>query len=159
VKNVLLVILAVCVIVLAVLYVKSRGLAVVPATRAKKNNLTDIDCNLHGGNKRTAITANYNDGISYSDEAVFVCTGEKLRWEAGTGVTHLDVYFPSAQEWPFSDPFVAKLSADPQNPTPDLTVTDPPAGYRVKAFKYSIDVSTQSGNIPRLDPHVIPMGP
>jgi hypothetical protein len=165
VKNVLLVILIACVIVLAVLLVKSRGLAGGGAgggggaAGARKNNLVDIDCNLHLGIGPTKIVTNSTDGIKYpDDEGVFVCPGEKVRWDAGTGVTRADISF-SVQEWPFVDTYQANLTAVPGTPTMELTVKSLPAGYRLKAYKYTIDVTTPAGKLPPLDPHVIPIGP
>jgi len=157
-RRLILVIVILALAVIALLYVRSAKL--VPTAATKKNNLADVDCKKHDPSYsgKTPIVTNSNDGIAPADEAVFVCTGEKVHWEAGPGVASLDIFFPSAQEWPFKGPFVAKLSGGPNKHTDEQEVADPPPGYRIKAFKYQIHVVTGARTID-LDPHVIPMGP
>jgi hypothetical protein len=130
------------------------------AKRAKKNNLVDVQCLIKSMGTsypgHTDIPVNAQDGISYENEAIFVCSGEKVRWVAGPGVTSIDVYFPSATEWPFTDPFTSPLSLT-GNHTTDQTVAPIQPKFRIQPFKYGIHVGTTGTPIPDLDPHVIPM--
>jgi hypothetical protein len=169
-QRLILVIGILALVVGTVLYIKSKapspgvvGGGKPPA--GKKNNLQDVDCKAHGaaGNGpsgKVVIAVNATNGIDFPDEGVFACTGEKVSWQATSGVKSMDIYFPSAQEWPFKGKFVSDLSGTSANPTDEQEVATIPAGYRMKAFKYRIHVETDHGPIvPDLDPHFIPMGP
>ncbi len=147
----------ICILGLAVVFLGCTN----PKTTArvsKNNNLHNVDCKKHDSNYpgQTEILVDATNGIALEDEAIFVCKGEKVHWKAGTGVQTLEVSFLN-QEWPFKQPFEAKLSGDSQNPTPDREVDALPSNFRAKAYKYKIHVVTGSGVID-LDPHVIPMG-
>jgi hypothetical protein len=159
-QRLILVIGILALVVAAVLYVKSAGL--VPKVGTKKNNLVDEQCLLKSEGTsypgHTDIPVNSQDGISYDNEAIFVCPGEKVRWVAGSGVTSIDVYFASATEWPFTDPFTSPLSMT-GNHTMDQTVGPIDPKFRIRPFKYRIHVGTPGAPIPDLDPHIIPMGP
>jgi hypothetical protein len=126
----------------------------------KTNNLRNVDCNKHNSNfsGTTAIVVNASDAIKLEDEMVFVCAGEKVRWEAGSGVTSIDVQFPSSA-WPFTQPFENNpLHGDGQTPTPAREVGPLLPSTRANAFKYQIHV-VANGNPINLDPHIIRMGP
>ena len=162
-RRLILVIGILALVVVAVLYLKSVGFLPKAVTGAKKNNLVDEQCLLKSQGTsypgHTDIPVNSQDGISYDNEAIFVCPGEKLRWVAGSGVTSIDVYFASATEWPFTDPFTSPLSMTTGNHTMDQTVGSIDPKFRIRPFKYRIHVGTQGAPVPDLDPHVIPMGP
>lgn len=125
------------------------------------NNLRNVDCRKHDLDYPGVTTINVNaaDGISADDEAIFVCSGEKLQWVAGTGVKSIEIFFPKAKEWPFKDKFVKKLAGDDQHPTANQVVNDLPADHRMKAYKYRIHIVTTANVKIDLDPHVIPVGP
>lgn len=129
-----------------------------PAKVSKANNLHDVDCKKHDANYpgQTEILVNAESGIAPEDEVIFVCKGEQLHWKAGAGVQALEVSFLN-NEWPFKQPFEAKLSGNSKDPTPDREVGVLPANFRAKTYKYKIHVVTGSGVID-LDPHIIPMG-
>ena len=168
-KNVILVILVIAVVVVTALYVKTVGFGgkALPPPTGKKNNLHDVDCKKHGasghgGSGKAVIQVYGSDpSVHTDDEGVFVCTGELVSWEpvAGSGITSIDVHFAQA-DWPF-DPsnYQSTLHADSGNATTPQSVADIPAGFRMRAAKYTITVSTSGGPLPTLDPHVIPMGP
>jgi hypothetical protein len=124
------------------------------------NNLTHVDCAPHDANYSgtTAIQVNDTNAVEENDEAIFVCTGEKVQWVAGSGVKSIVVSFPKAY-WPFSDAYVAKLTGDPGHPTDAKTVKALPSGHRMYACKYKVTVTTTAGKTFVIDPHVIPIGP
>jgi hypothetical protein len=157
VKTAILAVLSVALVVLAILYVKSVGLTGKGFTGSKKNNLQDIDCNLHQGITNTVIETDEKKGITYANEGVLVCPGEMVQWSTGKNVTKVEVDF-NPLNWPFSGS-AQKLTATPNNPTTPMTVKQLGLGYRIQPAKYTITVTTTSGQLPSLDPHLIPMGP
>jgi len=125
------------------------------------NNLHYVDCRKHDADYSgvTTITVNATEGISVEDEAIFVCSGEKIQWAAGPGVKTLEIYFTKGKEWPFKDKYASKLSGDDQHPTAGEEIADLPAQYRMKAYEYRIHVVTTANAKIDLDPHVISLGP
>lgn len=166
-KNVIIAVLAVGLIVLAVFCYKQSLSFRAVGKDGKKNNLADVDCKTHGasgnGNAGKAeIDVNSTDPVAIADEGVFVCTGEKVFWQAGPHVTSIDVSFAKT-DWPF-DPssYTATLHASAGGSTTEQVVASLPPGppnYRMKPSKYTIVVKTDSGATLNLDPHIIPMGP
>jgi hypothetical protein len=125
-----------------------------------KNNLQHVDCRKHDADYTgvTTISVDGTDGIAPDDEAIFVCTGEKLQWMAGTGVKTMEISFATT-EWPFRERYTAKLAGDGAHPTASQSVSDLPSGHRIRVYKYTIHVVTSDNRSIDLDPHVIPMGP
>lgn len=143
-----------------ILFVKSRTGVAPGGSKAKKNNLADIQClsATEGPSYpgHTDIPVNAQNGISIEYEAVFACAGEKVRWIAGSGVRKIEVSFPSANEWPFVDPFKSPIPMH-GNQTDDQTVGRIDPKFRMRAFKYKVHVETSGTPVPDLDPHFIPM--
>jgi hypothetical protein len=143
-----------------ILFVKSRTGFAPGGSKAKKNNLADIQClSVTQGASypgHTDIPVNAQNGISIEYEAVFACAGEKVRWVAGTGVTAIEVSFPSANEWPFVDNFTSPIPMH-GNHTDDQTVKGIDPKFRMRAFKYKVHVETTGSPVPDLDPHFMPM--
>jgi hypothetical protein len=124
------------------------------------NNLSHVDCAPHDPNYpgTTTIQVNDTNAVEDNDEAIFVCTGEKLQWAAGSGVKSIVVSFTKVY-WPFSDVYVAKLTGDAGHPTDAKTVKALASGRRMYACKYKVTVSTTAGKTFVIDPHIIPIGP
>jgi hypothetical protein len=123
----------------------------------KTNNLHNVLCQKYQPNYSgtTRIEVNATDGISKEDEVVFVCAGEKVRWEAakGSGIKSIEVSFLN-NEWPFKQAFQPKLSNEGQDATPDREVGDLATNFRAKTFKYQIHIVT-STRVIDLDPHIV----
>jgi hypothetical protein len=123
----------------------------------KTNNLRNVECQKYQPNYsgRTRIEVNATNGISPEDELVFVCAGEKVRWEAakGSGIQSIEVRFLN-NEWPFKQAFEPKLYGQGEEATPDREVGELPPNFRAKTFKYQIHIVTSTGVID-LDPHIV----
>jgi len=124
------------------------------------NNLSHVDCAAHESNYSgpTKIQVTDTDGVEDNDEAIFVCTGEKVQWVAGSGVKSIVVSF-KRDKWPFTDPYVAKLTADSMHPTDAKAAKALASGHRMFACEYQVTVTTTEGKTFVIDPHVIPVGP
>lgn len=159
-------VLAVAALAIAMLLLPSRGWAQTPTPHKRpidknhSNNLSHVDCAAHESNYSgpTKIQVTDADGVEDNDEAIFVCTGEKVQWVAGSGVKSIMVSFKKAS-WPFSDAYVAKLTADSTHPTDAKAAKALANGHRMYACEYQVTVTTTAGKTFVIDPHVIPVGP
>jgi hypothetical protein len=150
----------------AMLLLPSGILAQTPAPSRRSvdknhgNNLTHVDCAPHDPNysSPTKIQVTDTSGVEDNDEAIFVCTGEKLQWVAGSGVKNIVVSFTKTA-WPFSDAYTGNLTGDSTNPTDAKTVKALATGRRMYACKYKVTVTTAAGKTFVIDPHIIPIGP
>jgi hypothetical protein len=157
VKNVILVLVLVCLVVVSVLYVRSQRLQPRVASSGDANNLKHVKCKQQLGGGPVEIPVDATTLIDRDDQIVFVCKNELVHWTiADSNVRTFTVTFKN-NVWPFG-PNPMPLSPQTGGATLDQTVAGVTGKY-AQAYEYTIAVTRTDGTSASIDPHVIPMGP
>jgi len=156
-KNVILVVVLVCLVVVSALYIRSVRLGSEDSRSGYANNLKHVKCKQQLGGGPVEVPVNATTLVDRDDQIVFVCKNELVHWKiADSNVKTFTVTFKNSA-WPFGPSPIA-LSPQSGGATVDQTVVGVTGKY-AQDYEYTIAVTRTDGTSTSMDPHVIPMGP